>query len=238
MFKYEKITEYAGKLAKNPGHWTKQKEEDGVIHLPMFLPSKQMQSFLDEFYSRDWLEGEDYLTILDEAGIVPSETRVSDLDFDSMDARLTLAVLTKAIRVDRFCEGALERAAKSGLLDSCLWRLVEIDVEDDHEARLSDEVVCLADEVLSAMVELPEGTELTVLGAIELTRAYQGVSKRGDETYFLYEGLTLSRFDSWELRFALGRRAERYGLFLDSSKWDNMVIGTPEVISFQVKHLS
>lgn len=109
--------------------------------------------------------------------------------------------------------------------------------EDEIEEEYPEEIVRLADEILSAMEKLPEGTELTAATAIELTRHSQSISRRGNEIYYLYEGLVLNQNESWELSFALTDRAEEHSLLLDSSEWDGAAIGTPENIPFRVRHL-
>lgn len=237
MAKYERITKYAGELAENPGKWTEPVMQSGTLRLGEFVPSEKMRSFVEDFYADYWDEVQEYDAILKEAGIDPILTSTADFDMDSLDARTVLALIMKAIRADRFCEGVLGEAAKSGYLDECLNRLNEIDAEDEREASLPGEIVSLADEILSAMEELPDGTELTAATAIELTREYQGMSHQGDELCYMYEGLALSQYETWDFGFALMKRAKDHGLLLDNSDLKDMAIGTLENIPFLVKHL-
>ena len=109
--------------------------------------------------------------------------------------------------------------------------------DDEIEEEYPEEIVRLADEILSTIEKLPEGTELTAVTAIELTRHSQGMSRQGNEIYYLYEGLVLNQNESWRLSFALTDRAEEHGLLPDSSEWDGAAIGTPENIPFHVRHL-
>ena len=136
MAKYERVTKYAGELAENPGKWTESVMQGNTLRLGEFEPSEKMRSFVDDFYADYWDEMQEYDAILEEAGIDPVQTNMADFDMDSLDARTVLALIMNAIRADRFCEGALEEAAKSGYLDECLYRLNEIDIEDEREAQL------------------------------------------------------------------------------------------------------
>lgn len=122
---YERITRYAGKLAKDSGRLTEMTEVDGVLELPRYFPSDLMKSFQQDFYDGGFAD-HDYFATLEQAGLDMGEARNKD-DLTGYDAPTLLAALTFCIRSERFGEGNLYQRATSGILDSCLAQLKEID---------------------------------------------------------------------------------------------------------------
>lgn len=95
------------------GEWARRdKGKDGVIQLPYCLPAPIVSQFLNIVYtipiiiSFDW--GAWY-----EGRIIASN---EGFDFDTIDLVTKCKLITVIVRNDRFCEGALVSAFKSGLI--------------------------------------------------------------------------------------------------------------------------
>ena len=97
----------------NYGQWSGgDKDEEGVVQLPYCVPSPIVSTFsqivydipiIIEFRWGEWDEGRKI------AGD-------KNFDFDATDLLVKCKLITAIVRNDRFCEGALVAAFKSGLI--------------------------------------------------------------------------------------------------------------------------
>ena len=124
---YECITRFAGKTQANPGTSPDvRQDEDGTLQYFQYVPSEVLREFQQTLYDSGLIDT-NYIEHLNEAGL--AHATAESLDVSAMDAPILLSILTKCVRAERFCEGALGAVAKSGLIDRCLARLKEIDCE-------------------------------------------------------------------------------------------------------------
>lgn len=97
------------------------KNGDGVISLPYPEYDKEFIKFVDAFY-KSGLSVNDYQTELNQK--LPNwQTIDIDKVIETADYEFIKVILTKSIRVERFCEGAWERAIKNGVFLNILRRL-------------------------------------------------------------------------------------------------------------------
>lgn len=109
----------------NLGHWEGESRREGTITMPYFVLSDQATSFVDAAYRLGrvltdfnwpaWKETPEAKRLRDDPAVLANAT-------PEQLARL----LTVCIRQDRFVEGALESAFKSGLLTRILERVAEL----------------------------------------------------------------------------------------------------------------
>jgi hypothetical protein len=104
------------------GHWTEQlSDQPGVITLPHFSLSEAAGSFEQTAYDLGWV-----MRDFDWGTWKQTPEAIALRDNPQVLVRATpeqlARLLTVCIRQDRFCEGALENAFKSGLLTRILER--------------------------------------------------------------------------------------------------------------------
>lgn len=97
----------------NFGEWAGgEKDEQGIMQLPYCREAPIISNFLEIVYSLpiiisfDWAAWEEGRKI----------TSDSDFDFDTLDLPAKCKLITAIVRNDRFCDGALVSAFKSGLI--------------------------------------------------------------------------------------------------------------------------
>ena len=98
-----------------------ERREDGIVIMPYPVYSEAFMQFVSAFYKSN-LEERDYLDKLDQ--MVP-DWKTADMSrvIENADFELVRVVLTKAIRVERFCDGAWHDSIRSGLFLNILRRL-------------------------------------------------------------------------------------------------------------------
>lgn len=129
---YADLTRYAGHLAVNPGEWEPRHQNakgtaDDPIIMPYFVYGPALQGFVDVFYETSGFADLRYLDTLEKRGIEASHLGFASVDVEHADLELIRALITTAVRQDRFCEGLLGTLADNGFLDRCLHRLKELD---------------------------------------------------------------------------------------------------------------
>ncbi len=95
------------------GEWSgRDKDEEGIIHLPYCVPTSVVSQFLEIVYAIPIIISFDW-GAWDEGRKIASD---EDFDFDTIDLVTKCKLITAIVRNDRFCEGALVSAFESGLI--------------------------------------------------------------------------------------------------------------------------
>lgn len=231
---YESITVYAGQLEKDPGTMSKVVTDGNkVVNPPHYIPSEAMAGFEWAFYNNEICD-RNYVESLRRAGIDLGSTDASTLDVDSMDAPLVLAILTLCIRSERFCEGSLLSAAKSGLLDRCLYRLAEIDEYESAYAELPERTKAVASALVDVLDTLDDGLELTT-GELATSLSLEKPDFVDDEVAEALREIMISSNGMFDLDFAIRHEARSRSIVLDSSAYEDMVVGLPFNIPYTVR---
>ena len=98
-----------------------EKREDGVITMPYPIYEKEFMEFVETFYKSE-ISLHDYQNELNQR--VPDWQTVNmNAIVETADFELIRAILTKCIRVERFCDGAWDSSIRSGLFLDILRRL-------------------------------------------------------------------------------------------------------------------
>ena len=123
---YEVLTKYIGQF-EDVGTWIIDRENDGSKEHPIQMPymsySKAIMKFLSEM---DAFMVYNYQEVL-KRNDLRWEMEMGNADVSGFDAEAVLALLTGAVRAERFCDGAFASFVRSGAVDRWLWRLKEID---------------------------------------------------------------------------------------------------------------
>lgn len=123
---YEALTKYICQLG-DAGTWIIDRENDGSEEHPIQMPymsySKTIMKFISEM---DAFMVRNYREVLNRNHLQRG-TEMGSADVSGFDAEDVLALLTGAIRAERFCDGAFASFARSGAIDRWLRRLKEID---------------------------------------------------------------------------------------------------------------
>lgn len=137
---YEKLTKYLDTIASDAiGNWIIDRENDGTIEHPIQMPyvsySELAQHFIDDVYhfikNHNEMGLNQYVDILNEYGIEWGTKSMTDVDADALDARCIMALIVGAVRLERFCDGALLGFFKSGTISKWLKRLRELERDGD-----------------------------------------------------------------------------------------------------------
>lgn len=134
--KFKILTKYIPQLAKTHyGSWIIDKKNEGTAEHPIQIPfvnySGLVSAFiLDVHNCMD--ENEDmglnrYREILEKNNIQWETESMKDAKVSSLDAQCIMALITGAVRAERFCEGVLFDFLQSGCIAKWLNRLKEID---------------------------------------------------------------------------------------------------------------
>ena len=171
---------------------------------------------------------DDYEAVLLEYGIEAKTIEPDhcfDLDIDQMDEKTVLALLTALVKKEEAVEdGFLAACVRSGLIDEILGRLETLDWINRDIPRWIEQA---ADRALTDLESFPKNAETTPYRAIA---PYLGYTDK--EGKMKVRGL--SNKDEFDIVDALHREAKNHGLYLDSSAYENMVIGLPINIPFRV----
>ena len=123
---YEPLTKYIGQF-KEVGNWVIDRENDGSAEHPIQMPymsySKTIMKFVSEM---DSFMVYNYGELLEQNNLQWG-MEMGNADVSGFGAEAVLALLTGAVRAERFCDGAFASFVKSGALDRWLRRLKEID---------------------------------------------------------------------------------------------------------------
>lgn len=123
---YEALTKYIGQF-EDVGTWIIDRENDGSKEHPIQMPymsySKAIMKFLSEM---DAFMVYNYQEVL-KRNDLRWGMEMGNADVSGFDAEAFLALLTGAVRAERFCDGAFASFVRSGAVDRWLGRLKEID---------------------------------------------------------------------------------------------------------------
>lgn len=123
---YEALTKYIGQF-EGVGTWIIDRENDGSKEHPIQMPymsySKAIMKFLSEM---DAFMVYNYQEVL-KRNDLRWGMEMGNADVSGFDAEAVLALLTGAVRAERFCDGAFASFVRSGAVDRWLGRLKEID---------------------------------------------------------------------------------------------------------------
>lgn len=123
---YEALTKYIGQF-EDVGTWTIDRENDGSKEHPIQMPymsySKAIMKFLSEM---DAFMVYNYQEVL-KRNDLRWGMEMGNADVSGFDAEAVLALLTGAVRAERFCDGAFASFVRSGAVDRWLGKLKEID---------------------------------------------------------------------------------------------------------------
>ena len=135
MSKFAELTKYLPLLENdNIGSWIIDRENDGTPEHPIQMPfvnySEMVHRFIDDVYAfsdnnKDF-ELTRYGEILERSGIEWGTKSMSEADVSSLDAQCVMALITGAVRAERFCDGALLGFFKDGSIRRWLERLKEV----------------------------------------------------------------------------------------------------------------
>lgn len=138
--KYHVLTKYIGKIfeAESLGRWFIDREKDGTSEHPIQMPyvnnHELIDTFVMEFYqfldSHPEYRLSDYHSILESNGLKWDNASMREADIDTLNAECTLALIMGAIRVERFCDGALLSFFEDGSILKWLKHLKRIESSD------------------------------------------------------------------------------------------------------------
>lgn len=133
---FEPLTRFIGQLNAEPfGRWQVDTENDGTIEHPFRMPfvrySRAADGLVEAVYAFTEAHGEmelkGYQRILAESGVSWDVKSMTEADVSGMDGRTVVALLLGAVRMERFCDGALLGFLENGSVGKWLARLGEID---------------------------------------------------------------------------------------------------------------
>ena len=134
--KFNLLTKYIPQLAEaHYGSWIIDKKNDGTAEHPIKMPfvnySDFVSAFIQDVYNciddNEDMELKRYGEILEKNGIKWEIESMKDAEVSSLDAPCIMALITGAVRAERFCDGALLDFFQSGCFAKWLSRLKEID---------------------------------------------------------------------------------------------------------------
>lgn len=143
MARFESLTKHLEKLGTdNFGEWCIDHKSKGTkedpIQVGYVLYSDKVSNFVESVYdfekNNEAMKLNYYHKILENNGIDWEHESIESIDVSDLDGTGVMAVIMYAIRVDRFCEGALLHFLKNGSMQKWLERLKEI---DDYEMKSS-----------------------------------------------------------------------------------------------------
>ena len=128
MSKYDSLVKYICILDGDSfGSWVIDRENDGTLEHPIQMPYVS--------YSDKDMELNRYGDILNQNGLKWGSKSMSTADVSNLDAQCIMALITGAVRAERFCDGALLGFFKDGSIRKWLERLKELDNGSGTEVR-------------------------------------------------------------------------------------------------------
>lgn len=136
MTKFDILTKYIPIVQADSiiGKWVVDKENDGTPEHPRQMPfvdySETVNNFIDDVYtfeeSNKDMELTRYRDILKDNGIEWDSESMNNAEISNLNAQCVLALIMRAVRAERFCDGALLNLFKSGCILKWLERLNNI----------------------------------------------------------------------------------------------------------------
>ena len=127
---YAVVADYAGLLALEPGRMVFDGVSDDGQPRYRYEMSTLVRNFERTFFGSGLLVP-DYETVVRGSGAWPEGVSPESVDVSDLDAHTVLAVMSVAVCEEQVEEGLLYRAVASGLMDRCLYRLVQIGDPDE-----------------------------------------------------------------------------------------------------------
>lgn len=112
---YEMLTGLAGEIS-------------GDVEEALRFPDGAMCR-LEQALCADEFSDTNYFAVLERAGISAESADPNSYDWDAMGTQEVLALLTAAVRAERFTEGTQRTCLETGLYAACLNKLAQIDCE-------------------------------------------------------------------------------------------------------------
>lgn len=126
MEKYEELIKYIAYFEDDRNTfctWESSKEkEDGVFIMSYPKYDEKLEEFIKDVYKTDLLK-QDYMEFLEKN--INRSTNIDDV-IENADFETLRAILTKYIRLERFCEGTWGAAAKEGTFLKILKKIKQI----------------------------------------------------------------------------------------------------------------
>lgn len=136
MTKFDILTKYIPIVQADSiiGKWVVDKENDGTPEHPRQMPfvdySETVNNFIDDVYtfeeSNKDMELTRYRDILKDNRIEWDSESMNNAEISNLNAQCVLALIMRAVRAERFCDGALLNLFKSGCILKWLERLNNI----------------------------------------------------------------------------------------------------------------
>jgi hypothetical protein len=136
--RFEILTKYIPQLAEDEyGNWIIDRENKGTPENPIQMPFVNYSDFINVFLQdvykciddNEDMELNRYGKILENNGIQWEIESMKDAEVSSLDAQGVMALITGAVRAERFCDGALLDFFQSGSFTKWLNRLKQIDTQ-------------------------------------------------------------------------------------------------------------
>ena len=135
MQEFQNLTKYISLISKDDiGTWVIDRENDGAMEHPIQFPFVNYSEIVDRFIEDIYAFSEEhpefglnrYGEILEKNGLEwGSKMHVAEVS--DKDSQCILALISGAVRAERFCDGALMGFFKDGSIEKWLTRLLEID---------------------------------------------------------------------------------------------------------------
>lgn len=215
--RFGKITRFIGRL-----------ENDDSI-MPSPFDSDTTGELREALASINGPSDDGYANALVRAGIKPSAREICALDIEAADEDVVLAILGYAFHGEGSPSDDLKLLAEEGVIDSCLYRLAEIDQDDLRERRLPKLIIDLAEQVLTLLEGVPEGEESSV-------DCYVALACDNDGDKDVFRGQIIDLDELFDIDFYVWRHAADHGLRLDNSEYADMMLGLPFSVPFRVYH--
>ncbi|WP_418924212.1 DUF6508 domain-containing protein [Ellagibacter isourolithinifaciens] len=142
---FESLTEHLPAIenAEGFGNWVVDRESKGTMDDPIKMPyvnygttvADVEQAIYDFVDKHPEYELTHYRDILERNGLEWGSQAMSGADVSELDGQAVMALLLGAVRVERFCDGALLGFFEDGSMRRWLLRLKEIDGRDGNEVR-------------------------------------------------------------------------------------------------------
>ncbi len=142
---FESLTKHLPAIenAEGFGNWVVDRESKSTMNDPITMPygnygttvadvEQAIYDFVDEHPEYELTH---YRDILERNGLEWGSQAMSGADVSELDGQAVMALLLRAVRAERFCDGALLGFFEDGSMRRWLLRLKEIDGRDGNEVR-------------------------------------------------------------------------------------------------------
>lgn len=214
---YEALTDLDLEVVRGP-RVNKKNEHAYVDKVPGLL----------EALENSGLYKENYEEILFRAGIDAekiSPKRSTASGIDEHDGDQVLALLTAIVEKDKYVEGFSALCLERGLIGELLDSLEELDYINREIPAWIEEAV---GDILEQLSNSPADHEMTSNSLIQPYLHFVDDDGTCKKRPFEWQ-------EELDVKDMLQKRAADYGLYLDSSMYEYMVIGTPGNIPFRVR---